>query len=81
MNSKHKSCPELISTIRRVSTDGDDQIIGDRVTGIQVYAPDDKPAIVQIDVRDFKNADNLIVEIELSEFVSALSLATLNTEK
>ena len=82
MNIKYKDCPELISTIREVTSDGDDLPMGDRVTGIQVRVEGkNKPAVAQLDVRDFNKRRSLIVEIELSELMAALSLATLNADK
>lgn len=82
MNSKYENCPELIATIREVTCDGQDLLIGDRVTGIQVrVAGKNKPAVVQLDVREFRKQSSIVVEIELSELMSALSMATLNAEK
>ena len=82
MNSKHKECPELIANVREVTSEGDGMTIGDRVTGIQVRVEGkDMPAVAQIDVRDFRKRSSLVVEIELSELMAALSLATLNAEK
>lgn len=81
MNTKYKSCPELIATLRGVNEDGDDRPIGDKVTSIQVMRDRGNPGgLVQIDVRGFKGAENLIIEIELPELMAALSVATLNSE-
>ncbi len=82
MNSKYQNCPELIASVREITSHGDDVDIGDRVTGIRVRIEGtNKPAIAQLDVRDLRKNINLIIEIELSELVSALSLATLNADK
>lgn len=82
MNSKYKECPEVISTLREITSEGDDCPIGDRVTGIQVRVEGkNKPAQVQLDIRNFKKRSSLVVEIELTELVAALSLSTLNADK
>lgn len=82
MNTRYKVNPELISSVRTVSESGDDNRIGDKVTGIQVVCDKQSPnGLVQIDVRDFKKGVNLIVEIELQELAGALALATLNAER
>jgi hypothetical protein len=82
MNIKYNDCPELISTIREVTPEGDDVPMGDRVTGIQVRVEGkNKPAIAQMDIRDYKKRSSLVIEIELSELMAALSVATLNADK
>lgn len=82
MNTKYKTRPELISRVRTVTENGDDKPIGDKVTGIQIQCDKQNPnGLVQIDVREFKGSDNLIVEIELPELIAALSMATLNAER
>lgn len=82
MNIKYKDCPEVISTVREITDKGNDLPIGDKVTGIQVRIEGkNKPAVAQLDVRDFKKQSSLVVEIELSELMAALSLATLNADK
>ncbi len=82
MNIKYQDCPEIISTIREVTPEGDDLPMGDRVTGIQVRVEGkNKPAVAQLDLRDFKKRSSLVVEIELAELMAALSLATLNADK
>jgi hypothetical protein len=81
MNEKYKDCPELIATLREVTSVGDDNPIGDRVTGIQVRVEKQRAPIVQLDVRDYRKRNSLVIEIELSELTAALSLATLNAEK
>lgn len=82
MNSKYKDCPELIATVREVTSEGEDLPIGDRVTGIHVRVKGkNKPAVAQLDVRDFRKRSSIVVEIELSELMAALSLATLNADK
>lgn len=82
MNSQIKSNPELIASLRIVDKDANDQSVGDKITGIQVMQDDGHPdGYVQIDVRDFRRGDNLVIEIELPELMSALSLATLNATR
>lgn len=81
MNSKYKNCPEIIAEVREVTSDGDEKHFGDKVLGIQVRVSEGVPAIVQFDIRSIRGSNNLIVGVELSELVSALSLATLNPEK
>ena len=82
MNSKYKNNPELIARLRLVNTDGEDNHIGDKVTGIQVQQDKANTAgLVQIDVRDFKRNESLVIEIELPELMAAISLATLNADR
>lgn len=82
MNTRYKDCPEIISTLREINSEGDDLGVGDRVMGVQVRIEGkEKPAIVQLDVRNFKKQNNLILEVELSELVAAISVATLNADK
>lgn len=82
MNAKYANCPEVISTVKEITKDGSDNLIGDKVTGIQVQVDEkEKPAYVQIYIRDLKKGSSMVVEIELSELVSALSLASLNAER
>lgn len=82
MNTKHKSCPEVIGYLRKIDTDGNEIPIGDKVVGIQVNQDKSTPAgIVQIDIREFTRNANLIIEIELPELVAAISCASLNAER
>ena len=82
MNSKYKSNPEVIATLRMVTADGNDEPIGDKVTGIQVLQnKQNSSGLVQIDVRDYKGRGSLVIEIELPELTAALSIATLNAER
>lgn len=85
MNTKQKSVPEVIATARSITSDGDDCYHGSGfITGVQVRE-EGGSAIVQLDLRDInvkplKGSTNLIIEIELHELVSAISIATLNAE-
>lgn len=82
MNIKYKSCPEIIARIRIVDEEGDDCLSADKVTGIQVRQDKhNEGGLVQIDVRDYKRGENLIVEIELAELMAALTMATLNADR
>lgn len=82
MNSKYEGQPELISQLRTVNKDGEDNPLGDKVTSIQILQDkQNRNGLVQLDVRDFKKGVNLIVEIELPELVAAISMATLNSER
>ena len=82
MNSKYKSNPEVIGTLKSINEDGDDTHLGDKVVGIQVQQNrQNRDGLVQFDVRGFKGSTNLILEIELSELVAALSLATMNADR
>lgn len=82
MNAKYANCTEVISTVKEITKDGSDNLIGDKVTGIQVQVDEkEKPAYVQIYILDLKKGSSMVVEIELSELVSALSLASLNAER
>jgi hypothetical protein len=75
------SNPEVISKIRTINQDGDDIDISDKVCGFGVVIHDArKVPILQLDIRDFTKGKNLIVEIELSEAIQAISLATLNRD-
>lgn len=80
MNIKYKDSPEIISSTRSVDEDGDETFYGDRVTGIQVIE-EKGVAMAQIDLRGFDKKGDLVIEIELAELVSALSLATFNATK
>lgn len=81
MNKKHKQTPEVIGTLRIIDKEGNDNYVGDKVIGIQVQSPRSGEAFVQFDIREMKSKNgNLILEIELAELVSALSLATLKAE-
>jgi hypothetical protein len=82
MNAKYKTCPEIIAQLRTVNRDGEDNQLGDKVTGIQVKQDKNNDGgLVQIDVRDFKRGENLVVEIELPELMAALAMATLNADR
>jgi hypothetical protein len=82
MNSNYKSNPEIIATVRAITKEGDDTHKGDFVAGIQVMSKEEgRQAIVQIDLRNYSKQANLIIEVELHELVSALSMATLNSER
>lgn len=82
MKTKYRTIPEVIAEVRTI-TGEEDEFVGDKVTGIQVRVDEDSAPTVQIDVRDFnsKKSQNIILEIELSELVAAISVATLNAEK
>lgn len=77
MNTRYKSAPEIIATARYATEDGEDVYLGDKVVGLQVMK---RNGLLQLDIRDFKSKSNLVIEIELHEIVSAISLATLNAE-
>ena len=82
MNKKYQSQPEVIASIRHVNQDGDERITGDRVTSLAVYQSKSQPeGFLQIDIRGMGRNENMLIEIELHEFVAALSLATLNAER
>lgn len=80
MNVRYSN-PEVIATIRTVNQDGDDVSQSDHVCGFGVFsAGGDSTPILQLDIRDFKKGNNLIVEIELSEAIQAISHATLHKD-
>ena len=79
-NLMRSNNPEVIGSVRKVTEAGDDICLGDRVVGIQVMKKESGAALVQLDVRQFGKNVNLIVEIELPEIVTALSVATLHAE-
>jgi len=79
MNSRFSDTPEVIATIT-VTKNGDDDMLGDFVCGVSVKNFNGS-AVATIDIREFRKAGNLACEIELSELVAALSLATLNSSK
>jgi hypothetical protein len=82
MNTKYPKCPDVIADLRGVNRDGDDTGMGARIVGIQILRDSrNQNSIAQIDIRDFKPGENLIVEIELPELAAALSLATLHAER
>lgn len=82
MNTKFKSCPEIIARLRTVSECGVDDYLGGKIVGVQVQQDKHNAAgIVQIDVRNFKRDTNLILEIELPELAAAISMATLNAQR
>jgi hypothetical protein len=82
MNKKYKAQPEVISSIRYVNQNGDERIVGDRVTSLAAYQTKTQPdGYLQIDIRGMGRNENMLIEIELHELVAALSLATLNAER
>lgn len=82
MNTKFKSCPEIIARLRTVSEDGVDDYLGDKIVGVQVQQDKHNAAgLVQIDVRSFKRDINLILEIELPELAAEISMDTLNAQR
>ena len=82
MNTKYPGAPELIVTPKAINSDGDESYYDSKIASIQVISSKDYPsAIAQLDIHDFKKRENLIIEIELHELVSALSFATLNAER
>lgn len=80
MNSRYKKTPEVIASVKTIDKSGDESFIGDLVAGIQVVTSDDT-AIAQLDLRSAKTGNNTVIEIELSELVAAISLATLHSER
>lgn len=80
MNIRYKN-PEVIARIRTVNPDVDDIDVRDKVVAFDVvlHGPGQTP-ILQLDIREFGKNRNLIVEIELSEAVLAISHATVNKE-
>lgn len=82
MNTRYKGRPEIISNVRILEDEGDEEYLGDKVTGIQVTNElENGGAIVQIDVRGTETGKNLLIEFELAELVAAISFATLNAER
>lgn len=80
MNIRYSN-PEVISKIRTINQDGDDIDISDKVCGFGVFTHEArKVPVLQLDIRDFKKGKNLIVEIELSEAIQAISHATLHKD-
>lgn len=84
MNTRYPETPEIISSVTYLEND-EEGLIGDVVTGIHVNSEDGKAVVKidlrQIDLREAKNSDHLMVEIELHELIAALSLATLNADR
>jgi len=84
MNTKYEATPEVIATVRTIGEDKD-YSIGDVVAGVSIQSENGK-AVAQIDLRNLdlrqsKDADHLIIEIELSEIIAAISFATLNADR
>lgn len=80
MNVRY-SAPEIIGTHRIVNQDGDDTHRADYVVGVAVTEKDGKSALVQLDIRQYRGNKNLVLEFELHELVSAISLATLRSSE
>ena len=82
MNTKYRSAPEVIASLRTVDELGNDNPIGDKVTGVSVSRNEQNgDGVVIIDVREFKRGSNLLIEIELQELSAALAMATLNSDR
>lgn len=63
MNTRYKNSPEFIAQLRTVNQDGEDRLLGDKVTSIQIMQTKLNPTgLAQIDVRDFKRGLNDVTE-------------------
>jgi hypothetical protein len=79
MNSRFSNAPEVIGTVSEIIGD-DEKTYGDKVIGVSVRVVNGV-AVAKLDVRELKRSHWIEIEIELSELVAAVSLATLNAEK
>lgn len=73
----------MIGNVELMDEEGDETYCGDKVVGVRVYSSN-QVGMVELDVRDFKEgkkAVNLLIRIELSELVAAISHATFNADK
>ncbi len=76
MITRYQSCPEIIGSIERVDKEGDTSPLGDYVVGVSI---DRKAADALIEIRQFKGGC-LMIRLQLSGLVAAISHATLNAE-
>ncbi len=78
----YQNNPEIVAMCRTCDKDGNDGHIGDKVCGIQVFQENNRPhGFIQFDLRDWnKKSDNLVIEMDLPEFIAAVSRATLNAD-
>lgn len=79
MNTRSYARPEIIFNVNMVGHDGNDIVIGDRVAGISVERiHKGANGIVEIDIHNFRENENLVITVALSELLSAITFATLN---
>lgn len=86
MNTKYPQAPEVVAAVRSVVSSDDSSFLC-TVCGVQVMKSEksNQSATLQIDlrnldIRQLKRIENLIIEIDLADAVAAISLATLNAE-
>ena len=80
---KYRAAPEIISNLRTVDGEGEDTYHGDRILAVEVKQDNDvnSDGTVELDIRDFKRGQNLIVKLDLLDLQEALALATLNATR
>lgn len=78
----YQNNPEIVADARLVDKDGNDNFVGDRVCGVEVFQNKDRPhGFVQLDFKNWDNKNiNLIIEMDLPEFIAAIIRATLNRD-
>jgi len=77
---KYPNNPEVIVTVEKINNDGDTVNHGDKIAGIEVRQPEGAhDAEVTIDIRNHTRSGNLVLRFPFTEFMAALSLATVNT--
>lgn len=78
MNTRY-NMPEIIGNHRIVNQDGEDSNYCYSIVGIRALG-NERSAVLQIDIQQFRVGKNLVIEFELHEIVAAISLATLRAE-
>jgi len=78
----YQNNPELVAGCNFVGKQGKDDCIGDRVCGVAVFQNKNRPfGFIQLDFRDWDGKNtNLVIEMDLPEFIAAISRATLNRD-
>jgi len=82
MNTKYLQTPTIISEIKTITIDGDENSLGSRVVSIAVEQTSNQSnGIITLDFQNFKGQNNLVLEFELFELLSAINMATLNADR